>query len=95
MARVEAVRRAAMLASIKDRLGLETDDPDVVDGGPVAASQWWASLSRDRQHRIAQVASPGADHEIRLADGTPAGSTPVAPSRGPSADASGGSTAAG
>ena len=95
VARVEAVRRAAMLASIKDRLGLETDDPDVVDGGPVAASQWWASLSRDRQHRIAQVASPGADHEIRLADGTPAGSTPVAPSRGPSADAPGGSTAAG
>ena len=57
VARVEAVRRQAMLASIKDRLGLESDDDEVVDAGPVAASQWWASLSRDHQQRIADAAA--------------------------------------
>jgi len=57
VARVEAVRRQAMLASIKDRLGLESDDDEVVDSGPVAASQWWASLSRDHQQRIADAAA--------------------------------------
>ncbi|MDY6056014.1 BCCT family transporter [Micrococcus sp.] len=31
VARVRAVRRQAQLASIKDRLGLDTDDPDVAD----------------------------------------------------------------
>ena len=77
VARVEAVRRQAMLASIKDRFGLDTDDDEVVDGGPVAASQWWASLSRDRQRTIAQAASAGPDDEIRLAGSSaeePAGS---------------------
>lgn len=57
VARVDAVRRQAMLASIKDRLGLESDDDEVVDAGPVAASQWWASLSRDRRQRIADAAT--------------------------------------
>ncbi|UBH24803.1 BCCT family transporter [Micrococcus porci] len=65
-ARVEAVRRQAMLASIQDRLGKDTDDDEVVEGGPVAASQWWASLSRDHQRTIARLASPGPDDEIRL-----------------------------
>ncbi|MDO5634185.1 MAG: BCCT family transporter [Micrococcus sp.] len=69
--RVEAVRRQAMLASIKDRLGLESDD-DVIDAGPVSASVWWASLSRERQQRIAQVASPGPDSEITLHGSTAA-----------------------
>ena len=76
VARVEAVRRKAMLGSIKDRLGLDTDDPDVVEGGPVAASQWWASLSRDHQRKIAQMASPGPTDEIRLHAGqAPVGGT--------------------
>lgn len=39
VARVEAVRRQAMLGSIRDRLGLESDDPDVVDPVPAARSR--------------------------------------------------------
>ena len=63
--------------AVKDRFGLDTDDDEVVDGGPVAASQWWASLSRDHQRTIAQAASAGPDDEIRLAGSSaeePAGS---------------------
>ena len=58
VARVEAVRRRAQLASIKTHLGLDTDD-EVVDG-PATASQWWASLSRDHQQRIADAAADAA-----------------------------------
>ena len=64
VARVEAVRRRAQLASIKTHLGLDTDD-EVVDG-PATASQWWASLSREGKHRIAQMASAGPDDVITV-----------------------------
>lgn len=64
VARVEAVRRRAQLASIKNHLGLDTDD-EVVDG-PATASQWWASLSREGKHRIAQMASAGPDDVITV-----------------------------
>ncbi len=75
VARVEAVRRRAQLASIKSHLGLDTDD-EVVDG-PATASQWWASLSQERRHRIAQMASAGPDHEIRVTPPSGQGSTPA------------------
>ena len=79
VARVEAVRRQAQLASIKTHLGLETDDK-VVNAGPVAAHEWWASLSRDHQQKIAQMASPGAEDQIFPHGHT--GEQPVTPTNG-------------
>jgi choline/glycine/proline betaine transport protein len=73
VARVEAVRRQAQLASIKNHLGLDTDD-EVVDG-PATASQWWASLSRERKQRIAQMASAGPDDVILVTPPSGGGST--------------------
>ena len=44
-------------ALFPDPLDDDADDDEVVDCGPVAASQWWASLSRDHQQRIADAAA--------------------------------------
>lgn len=82
LARVEAVRRQAQLASIKNHLGLDTDE-EVVDG-PATASQWWASLSRERKHRIAQMASAGPDDVILVTP--PSGQGSPAPGGQSSAD---------
>jgi len=73
VARVEAVRRQAQLASIKSHLGLDTDD-EVVDG-PATASAWWASLSDEGKHRIAQMASAGPDDVITVTPPSGSGSS--------------------